>query len=181
MWLPAVTLAGPEIGPVTLSDARDSLHIEEDDESFDRQLELYIAASLQQIETLTMTRLITQTVLLQAGCFSDLGRLPIGPIQSITSIVYLDTSGVVRTLDPSLYELFGARLRWGIRPIYNGFFPPFRAVADAVRVTAEVGYGDDADAVPQNVRHAMMIMIRAMMDGEDVDVKAFLINHGIWL
>lgn len=43
------------------------------------------------------------------------------------------------------------------------------------------GYGEGGDSLPQDLRAAMLLMIRGEMDGQPVDVSDRLANHRCWL
>jgi hypothetical protein len=51
-----------------------------------------------------------------------------------------------------------------IRPKLNQSWPAIRCASDAVRVTAVCGY----EAVPDPIRHAMLLMISSWFDSRDV-------------
>jgi uncharacterized phiE125 gp8 family phage protein len=178
MFMSPATIVAPEDTAVTLQQAKQFLRM--DSPVFDAELATHVAGACGQIEAITGTRFIEQTVLLRAGSFRDLELLPIGPVQDVTDIAYLDAAGGVQTLDPDTYELFGAGLEKGLRPAAGGAWPSTRGAADAVRVTAIVGYGASAD-VPDAVRTAIFLTIKALFEGNPIDVDSWLVNDRIWL
>lgn len=178
MWLPAITVAAAAGEPLTAADVRDYLRIDGGD--LDGQIADWIIGARGRIERTTGTRLLTQTVKLQAGSFDDLSALPIGPVTAIQAITYQDAAGQAQPLDASAWELFGGELAWGIRPAAGRRWPAARAVPGAIAVTAVVGYGAAA-AIPGAVRIAMLQLVRGLMDGVDVDVDAWIANDRLWL
>jgi len=156
MWFPAQTTESPSGNVIELDEAKTYLRV--DDDSQDEVISRAVASAVGHVEAYTATRLLTQTVELRAGTFDDLDHLPIGPIQSIVSIQYLDTLGATQTLDASQYELFGAGLERGIRPAINFRWPTVRRVSDAIMVTAIVGYGAPGDA-PEPVMRAVFLLL----------------------
>lgn len=177
MWLPPVTTVAPAAEPVSLAEAKQYLRIDAAD--LDIEVGGFIKAARAQIEAITSTRLITQTVELRASGFCDLDQLPIGPVQAVTAISYIDPQGAVQAL--AGYELFGAGLSWGIRPALNTAWPSARAGRGVIMVTARVGYGATGEDLPQGVKYAHLGLIRAMSDRTGADVDHWLVNHRIWL
>lgn len=156
MWYPATTTTAPTGAALDLDRAKEFLRVDGTDD--DDTIADAIASAVGHIEAYTATRMLTQTVALRAGCFDNLASLPIGPVRSIVSIVYLDPLGAQQTLDPTKYELFGAGLDRGIRPSINMIWPSTRHVSDAVLVTAVVGYGAEAD-IPTPVMRAILLLV----------------------
>lgn len=86
-------------------------------------------------------------------------RLPKSPIQSISSIAYTDTFGVVQTLDPTLFlaDLQSEPAR--IAPAYGQIWPITRAQQNGVAITYVAGYGSAASAVPAGIRTALRFWV----------------------
>lgn len=156
MWYPARTTVAPTDDVLDLSEAKIYLRVDGDDQ--DDIIARDGRSAAQHVEAYTGTRLLTQTVELRAGSFDDLDRLPIGPVQSITSVQYLDPTGAQQTLDESQWEPFGVGLEQGIRTSVNARWPAARAVSDAIVVTAVVGYGT-FDDIPEPVMRAVFLLL----------------------
>jgi uncharacterized phiE125 gp8 family phage protein len=174
MWLPVAVTAAPASEPISLEDAKMHLCVDTDDN--DDLIEMLITTTRQHVEKMTGSALVTQTVRAKASCFADLERLPIVPVQSITSIKYLDADNVEQTLAPSSYELFGDGLVWGVRLAPNASWPSARAVADMVRVTAVVGYGAAA-AVPAPLVHACKLLLGQYYDERGPMVTGTIVSN----
>lgn len=191
MWSSPVTTVEPESEPVTLAQAKEFLSIDAEVTDFDTQLGLFITAARQQAENVTGTRFVSQTVQLSADCFADLERLPIGPAISVASIAYLDTAGDPQTIAEADYELFGAGLEQGIRPVFGGTWPTPAARKGAITVTMLVGYA----SVPQPVWLALLRYVADMFAFRETAVTGtvaqqipmssriedLLVNHRLWL
>jgi len=74
--------------------------------------------------------------------------LPRSPCQSVTSIQYYDTSGVLQTLAPSAYLLDNYSEPACITPVPNTTWPATQNQRNAVLVTFVAGYGASQSAVP---------------------------------
>lgn len=176
-----MTTAAPAAEPVTVAAAKEYLRIDAGDDSFDTQVGDWIAASRADAEYISGTRMITQTVELRASGWSDLEQMPIGPVQSISKIEYLDSDSVLQTLDSGVYVLVKSGLIAGIGFMSGAVWPTIADRRDAIRVTAVVGYGDAGSDMPADLYFAIMRAVRSKMDDMDFDLAPMLNNHRIWL
>lgn len=89
--------------------------------------------------------------------------LPMGDIQSITSVKYIDRDGNEQTVDAA--EYFLARSQY-ITPQTNKQWPSNGLLRnrDAVEVVFVAGYGDAADDVPEDIKTALKMMVSDMFD-----------------
>ena len=118
-------------------------------------------AEENELARLLITQTVTEKFLTLAGELEL--RWP--PVQSITSVTYIDTRGDSQVLASSVYEL-GHRL--GIarcRLKYNQTWPNVRAQNDAVTIVYVAGYGDDRHDVPLAIRQAMKAYAVYRYDG----------------
>ncbi len=180
MWLSPVIDVAPAAEPLLKAAVKEYLRIDDGDASFDGQLDDFIAASRAEVETWTGTRLITQTVTVSADGWAALQSLPVGPVQSVSSVKYIDTLGVEQTLAAEDYQLIGSGLTLLISPALNKSWPKVATRIDAVRVTMVVGYGVSGSDLPGDVYFALLRLIRAKMDDRPLDLFGLLINHRIW-
>ena len=181
MWLPPVTISAPATGAVTLAAVKEFVRIADDDTSFDVELEATLDGVIAEVERLSATRLITQTVLIVSSTFDDLDALPIGPVQSVASVQHLDVTGAEQTLGSDAYRLTGGSLSWRILPAINSTWPSVSNAPDAVRVTVIAGYGPAPESIPANIRAAILRATRAQFDGTSFDLEPLLVNDRIWL
>ena len=191
MWSAPVTTAGPAAEPVSVDEAKEFLSIDPDETEFNTLIGSLIVAARQQVEAMTGTRLVEQTVRLEASEIGDLGRLPIGPVSAVTAIVYDDTAGAEQTFAAADYELFGAGLERGIRTkVGKGWPNDVRNAVGAIQVTAAVGY----ETLPKPLWTAILLMVgdlfanrETVMTGSvakipmSMSVEAQLANFRIWL
>lgn len=99
--------------------------------------------------------LITQTIELALPAFpAGPIVLPWAPLQSVTSVKYLDTDGVDTTLvDGTDYRVGVEDPRAPyITPAYGKAFPSVRRQGGSVRVRYVAGYGDTSAAVPELIK-----------------------------
>lgn len=100
-----------------------------------------IASVAQQIEAFTGRTLGAQTWRLTLDAFADSIELPVGPVQSITSIVYDDAEGDEQTLDAAYYTLdLASNPQWVVRNA-DYSWPELLDAVNTVRITFVAGYG----------------------------------------
>ena len=95
--------------------------------------------------------------------FYDVMRLPVGPVQSVTSVIYQDVSGVDQTLSGSAYVLLTDDYGAYIQLAANQSWPSTGTRADAVRVTYSAG---SATVIPA-IRMAALLLIKQWYDNRE--------------
>lgn len=153
----SVTLiTGPTREPVSLAEARAHCRVDANDE--DGLIAGYLLAARQHVETYTRRALLTQTWDQSAD---DLGSeivLLRPPVQSVTSVKYLDSAGVEQTLAPSQYRLVKRGTgEFVVVPAYGVTWPAVQAVESAVTVRFVAGYLPEA--VPEPLRQAILLLV----------------------
>jgi uncharacterized phiE125 gp8 family phage protein len=162
---------GPTLDPVTLAEAKAHLRVEIADD--DALISGYISAARETCETETRRAFLTQTwdakfhrawpvyfdrasLLWRPGI-----RLPRPPLQSVTSINYVDSAGASQLLASSQYQvtsLHGDSKEGLVVPAYGVTWPTVRDVPEAVTVRFVSGYGG-LELVPNRIRQAMLLLI----------------------
>lgn len=174
----------PALEPVTLAEAR--AHVRVDGGTEDAILAGYLIAARMHVEQMTGRLLMTQTIdyrldgwplewdrMCQAHVLKI--RIP-GPVQSITSISYVDTSGVTQTLDTADYQLVKAETPY-IVPAYGESWPDARLQPDAVTVRAVVGYGNNPGDTPEPIRLAILLLVASFYENRENSAPAAAAPH----
>lgn len=161
-WLPVQVTAQPATEPVTLTEAKAQLRVTDDAE--DTLISGYIKAARQMIEDYCGIRLVQQTLSFKGSRIADLMDLPAAPIQSITSIAYLDTDGANQTLSADVYEEVLEGLSPQVRLKPNQEWPAIYVAPDAVRVVALAGF----TAIPEPIRQAILVCVTTWHDNREV-------------
>lgn len=140
----------------------------------DDLIEAFAAAIAESLDGYTGTlgrALLTQTWKLYLDRFPQ-GRLPLRlplpPLQSVTSIVYLDALGDAQTLDPATYVVLDGR-RAEIEPAYGFCWPRTLCQARSVTVEFVCGYGEPAD-VPKPIKTAATMYVAALYENREQTV-----------
>lgn len=153
----------PAVEPILLQQAKDHLRLDHDSE--DELVSRLVSAARQLVESETRRALITQTwdYALDYDWPTEedkrLGMvnrivLPKPPVQSVTYVKYIDTSGVEQTLAANQYLLRNGV----IEPAYGVTWPSVREQMATVTVRYVCGYGAAA-AVPEQIKHAILLLV----------------------
>ncbi len=149
---------GPSAEPIDLDEAKDHCRIVSSTD--DAYVQRLIIAAREWAEAATGRALITQTWVFRLDCFPAHGEImiPHSPVQSISSVSYLDTAGATQTLDSADYSVDIYSLPARLRPSYGNCWPSTRQDYNAVTITAVCGEADAAD-VPEKLKQAMLLVI----------------------
>ena len=150
--------------PLTLTEAK--LYLRVDQSTEDNLISGMVVAARQWVETYTRRALVTQTWDFRYESFMDTRQpliLPKAPLQSVTSITYLDEDGVSQTLASSNYSvrtLSGATAGRGYIELNDDVSLPslYTDALAPVTVRAVCGYGAAA-AVPDGIKMAIYLML----------------------
>lgn len=163
-------VTGPENEPITLDEAKLQTrrdHVTHDD----RYLEdICIPAARDRGEKETERQFITATWELTLDRFPACRyiELPKPPLQSVTSVQYVDEDGATQTLSTSLYTVDSpqgpACARGRILLKYDEEWPSTRCQENAVTIRFVAGYGDDPVDVPARIKMAMLLDIGSLYE-----------------
>ncbi len=142
-------------------------HLKTGASSEDALIDALIVSARMHVETVMNRALIDQTWLwkLDDLPFSS-GKplfVPKPPLQSITSITYVDTAGTTQTWDSTKYDVdapSGPMAANGrIMPAFAESWPTTREQMAAVTITFVCGYGAAGSNVPDGILQAMLLLI----------------------
>lgn len=149
----------PAVEPITLAEARSHLRLDTSGE--DTLVSSLIVTSRLHIETVLGIGLITQgwTWLLDAWPDLAVLRLPMRPVQSIGSIrVYADDGSITSlAADSYLLDGYGAPARLVRRR--GRMWPMPGRSANGIEIAFVAGFGAQASAVPEDIRHALLLLV----------------------
>ena len=103
--MPTTLVTEPAIEPVTLEEAKAHLRVDADITDDDILIASLITAARADCENTLKRSLMTQTWELVLDCFASEIALSMPPVQSVTSVTYVDVNGATQTLAPSSYVL----------------------------------------------------------------------------
>ena len=166
-------VTGPTQEPVTLDEAKAQLRLDIADD--DGLLAGYLIAAREHIEGQIKRDLVTKTwdytidwAWPVRGVKQHI-RLPINPVQSVTSVSYVDEAGATQTLATSQYTVAARTSYSYVTPAYDVTWNTTRRVPDAVTVRFVSGYLH----CPQDLKAAVMLLAAHFYENrEAVTAKA---------
>lgn len=186
-------ITGPTDEPLTLVDAKAHLRVEITDD--DTYITSLISRAREVFERETGRQLVDATWRAQLDRFPWSDREPIElpkpPLQSVTTVTYLDSSGASQTWAPAEYQVDvfdGPAARRGLLyPVVNEQYPDTYPIPDAVTITFIAGYGNAA-AVPEEIKQHMLQLIGHYYEHREIVVVGegsiaplpFGVQQGIW-
>jgi hypothetical protein len=201
-----VRLVDAQVEPLSLTDAKNFLRVETDDD--DMLIGDLITAARLRCETINNRSFINTswqftidyfppysgrlTNILPALAFgvAALGgrslwvnmeegaiRLPNPPLVSVDSITYLDVSGTLQTLSPAL-TVVSTGTPGQIAPQFGQIFPLTLPVLSAVNIQYTAGYGPDSTSVPKTVIQAVRVLTACYYEHRtsDVPTPSFVVD-----
>lgn len=138
-------------------------HLRLADDSDDAYLrDILIPAAAAEAEAATHRQLITATWELTLDRFPHYGQpieLPLGELQSVSSIKYTGAAGAEQTWAAADYRVDEMKEPALVWPAYGEIYPITRYEDAAVRVRYTCGYGAKHTNVPALLREAMLLVV----------------------
>lgn len=171
----AVQTVPPSQWPVTLDALKLRVRVTHSD--MDPTLIDYIRAATDYAQEYQWAQYCTATFVERFDCFPCVIKPHWNPVQSVTSLAYLDTAGSSQTLVQNTdytVDIYSKPAR--VVPAYGKSWPLTRRVPNAITLTYVAGYGEPSD-VPDLVRHA--ILLKAAQQYEECHGKGMSADDSI--
>jgi uncharacterized phiE125 gp8 family phage protein len=122
-----------------------------------------VAHATQLAQTRTRRQLVTATLAMRLDALPACGliEIPLGPVQAVSSITYVDEAGATQTLASSLYDVDIYSEPSRITIADGATWPSTKRRTNAVTVTFTAGYGAAA-AVPDGIKSWMHLQVAAL-------------------
>lgn len=133
-----------------------------------------LAAAREDIERFLKKQIMTATwkLYLDDWPTDNIIRLPKPPLQSVTSIAYVDTNGDPQTLSASVYQMDIKSERGRIMPAYGQVWPTVRGeTLNAITITYVAGWSTEA-LVPKAIKTAIMLMVGDLYEHREAQLEA---------
>ena len=140
-------------------------------------LESWIRAARMHVEQRLSVALVEQTWRLTLDGFPPSGLpilLPRPPLQSVTSVVYLDTDSVEQTLDASAYVVDVESRPGRIGPVQDTLWPDAARQLASVRITYVAGLDGEDDGLTElveDLRAAMLLLVGDLYRNREAQVS----------
>lgn len=169
--LAPVRTSAPAATPISLAEAK--AHLRVTSSSDDTLITALVQSATDHLDGwsgILGRALVTQSWRIDFDWFSSRRiRIPLVPVQSITSLAYWDTANADQTFNSGNYALYrddqGSFVDLG-----QGFsWPSVYRRSDAIRLTFVAGYGNAA-SVPYPIKQALLLMVQEMYQFLDTDI-----------
>lgn len=161
-------LTDATVEPVTLDEAKAHLNVFES--SRDSYIATLISVARQACEGQLGRTLIETTWDLTLDAFPDAIPLRMPRVVSVSSVKYIDATGVQQTLSPSSYQVDDRSEPGWIVPAYGYTWPISRDQVNAVTVTYVAGYGPDATTVPAPIKAWILLMVGSLFENRETEI-----------
>jgi len=148
---------GPAVEPLSITEANTHLHVS----GQDTYVTALISVARRSIERYLKRTLITTTYTAYADKWEGVFTLPLPTLQSVESVKYYNNEGVLTTLSENEnYWVVNTDDPGQIVKKYDVTYPELQdGRPDAIEIAYTAGYGDAASDVPEDIRHAMKLLI----------------------
>jgi uncharacterized phiE125 gp8 family phage protein len=155
--------------PITTAEAMRHLRLDADDPYLD-DLDAYITAARQTVEQYLNASVAVQERTLVLDAFpAFMINLPNGPLISVTSVTYIDTDGIVQTVDSGKYVARSLPLSDILFPDFGESWPATRAIPGAVTITYQAGMmiGSPLMLPHQDIRAAILLTLGDLWENRE--------------
>lgn len=178
-------VSAPAVEPLTVQEVKDHLRIVDDGNVVeDALLEGLITAVRHHMdgwEGVLRRQLITATWDFSLPEFPPIKtyiELPLAPVQSITSVSYIDANGATQIWDNSKYQLSDDLTSHPLLHLgYGESWPGTRDEPDSVTIRFVAGYGESGSDVPGPIRAAMLLLIGHLYNNRELSVTGTIITE----
>ena len=153
-------VTAPTATPVSLSEAKDHLRVDSDDDDALVTRLIAVATAFTDAQGALGSAMITQTWGQWIGANpNQTVPLILGPFQAIDAVKYYDVDGVLQTDTLSNYDVFGTKTAKYIGPKSGFSWPVAQDRSDAIKIEYTIGFGDAETDIPDTIRHALLLLI----------------------
>lgn len=171
-------VTGPQQEPLTIAEVKSHCRVAASVTTHDFELATLIVAAREWCERETRRKLVTQTWDWKLDAFpdEDVIELPLVPVQSVTSVLYVDEDGVTQTVNTADYDVDASSEPARVQVAASGSGWPALGdspIVNAVTVRFVVGYGLAAK-VPDVLKLAMKLHVEAHFDRDEKMMPALI-------
>jgi len=171
--------AEPGTEPLSITDAKAHLRIDTTDE--DAYIDCLIIASRQFAETFMKRSIIDQTWTLFLDRFpsdDQCIQLPNPRLSSVASVKYnQEVDGLQVVFDAAKYIVDVNREPGRIALAFDQIWPDTRRQINAVEIEFVAGYGESDEDVPDEIRHAIKIMVSHLFEVREPVIVGTIVSN----
>lgn len=181
-------VTAPTVEPISLDEAKLFLRVDGSDE--DDLISMLIQAVREYGENYTHRAWASQTLMLamdQFPCDTEEIELPRPPLQSVSSVKYIDVNGVLQTVDSSLYQVDIYTEPGRLKPAYLQHWyinAGTRGDFNSVQITYVAGYAAASETsiaaptknIPAAIKHWMKIRLTQLYEHREMIVVGNLVT-----
>lgn len=162
-----IQVARPTVEPITLAEAKAHMRVTSSDD--DTYINNLIKAARERAENQIGRVIVKRAVTYTMDGFEAEVLLPLPPVDSITTIAYVDENGDAQTFTDFQTDITNDFYPV-VKPAYNFSWPATRSQYGAVTITYLAGYGSSADSpdthaeIPEAIRQAILLMVGTMYE-----------------
>ncbi len=151
-------ISPPAVEPIVAADVVAHSRLPQPTPAEVTQITRIIQAAREAVEQRLWISLISQTRrdVLDDWPANNIIEISAPPLQSITSITYLDIDGTRQTLSPDVYDVVRSGFKGLVALAFDQVFPFNRGDIASIEVTYVAGYGDAATDVPSTIQLALV-------------------------
>ena len=163
-------VTAPTALPVSVTEAKAQMRVDasDDDALIGRLVD--VAVSYVDVQGALGAAMITQTWAQWLGQSPGTVTLLLGPVQAVTAVKYYDTDNALQTDTLSNYNVLGTSTRTIVAPKPGFNWPTTYQRDDAIKIEYRIGYGDASTDVPENIRHAMLMLIAFHYENRETEL-----------
>ncbi|CCG42179.1 head-tail connector protein [Magnetospirillum molischianum] len=155
-----ILVTGPVALAVPLEVVKSHLQLMEGEDADDGLISGYVRAAVDLVEGFTERALIERTLRLVLDHWpSGPVVLPRPPLIAVERVAWIDPDGAEQVVTPPLAYQVSRREPAILAPSPGQSWPATRRQLDAVSIEYRAGYGATADAVPEAIRHAILLLV----------------------
>lgn len=170
--------SAPAVEPISTAEAK--LFLRVDHTTDDTLIASLIKAARRSCELFQNRVYITQTWKLYLDEFPEKEiRLPFSPVQSVSSVTYVDADGDTQTLSASTYQVDAKGVKPSIYLAPDTLTWPTTQTdkINAVTVTFVAGYGAAGSDVPEHIRAAIQLVLGDLYQNRENTVIGNITNE----
>ena len=155
-------ITAPTTEPVTLEEAKQHLRVDTSDD--DGLIAGYVLAARHWVESQCGPMLTQTWDYMVDDAWPMIEHryaipIPLRPVQSVTSVTYVDSAGASQTLSAALYQTVLNVPTPYITRAYGASWPTVRDQPACITVRFVAGYGAHPGSIPDPLRVAMLMLV----------------------